>query len=120
MHTLYESVSVLEERRGVTSIESKEAVASSLFRNRRWKRVSLMAVAGVGGGERERTTASWFASALYCTHPGTYPEEGGSGCLSTPINLLLKAASGLRNSVCCTVTVTMPRSPRVKCALKGS
>ena len=64
MHTFYESVSVLEERRGVTSIESKEAVASSLFLNRRWKRVSLTAVAGVGGSERERTTASWLASAF--------------------------------------------------------
>ena len=52
MHTFYESVSVLEERRGVTSIESKEAVTSSLFRNRRWKRVSLTAVAVVACGER--------------------------------------------------------------------
>ena len=78
MHTLYESVSVLEERRGVTSIESKEAVVSSLFRNRRWKRVSLTAVAGVGGGERERTTASWLARALYCTHPVMYSGEGDS------------------------------------------
>ena len=121
MYTLYESVSVLEKTRGVTNIESKEAVASSLFRNRRWKRVSLTAVEGMGGGERERTTASWLASVLYGTHPVMYPGEGGSGCLSTPISLLLNAASGLRNSVCRrTVTVTTPRSPRVKFALRGS
>ena len=120
MHTFYESVSVLKERRGVTSIESEEAAAFSHFRNRRWKRVSLTAVAGVGGGERERTTASWLASALYCTHPVAYPGEGDSGCLSTPINLLLNAASGLRNSVCCTVIVSTPRSPRVKFTLRGS
>ena len=55
---------------GVTSIEAEEAVASSLFRNRRWKRVSLT---GVGDGESERTTALWLASALYCTHPVVYP-----------------------------------------------
>ena len=82
MHTFYESVSVLEECRGVTSIESKEAAASSLFRNQRWKRVSLTAIAGLGGGERERTTALWLISALYCTHPMAYPGEGDSGCLS--------------------------------------
>ena len=111
MHTFYESVSVLEERRGVTCIESKEAVASSLFRNRRWKRISLTAVAVVACGERERTTASWLASALYCTNPVAYPGKGGSGCLSTPINLLLNAASGLRNSVCRTVIVKR-RGPR--------
>ena len=73
------SMSVLEECRDVTSIESKEAVVSSLFRNRRWKRVSLTAVAGVGGGERERTTASWLTRTLYCTYPVAYPGEGAQG-----------------------------------------
>ena len=67
MHTFYESVSVLEERRGVTSIESKEAVASSLFRNRRWKRVSLTAVAGVACGERE--DYSVVARKRFILHP---------------------------------------------------
>ena len=121
MHTLYESASVLEKRRHVANIESKEAVASSLFRNRRWKRVSLTAVAGVGGGERERGQQHRGSQALY-TAPTQWctQGEGGSGCLSTPISLLLNAASGLRNSVSRTVTVTRPRSPRVKFALRGS